>query len=1015
MKSIVKILVFSIALILSSGAFGQENLKSTIKGRLANNDGSPVIGATISAEGVRSVLSDADGNFTIEVSTETALLINAEGYKSLLIKKPEEMVSNSILMVKLPFKMTESDMVNMPFGTLPSRMISSAVSTLDPKEILSYDARQDVLEAIRGRIPGVFNSRNINGIGDATVVIDGIPTTELGSLNLNEVEQITVLRDAASRMLYGVQADKGVILITTKNGQPYKKEMRINFESGINKAISFPEYMSAADYMNFYNEALGNDTLYGLISSDAYKENYFRQDIIDSTRAGSDRIKYPDEDYYNSTYLKNFTNQFSLFGEVSGGNENVNYYSNFGWRRSNSLLKIGNAANEGRDVLNIRGKVNYQVNDFIRMNMSAWIVYDLNNSPNYTGPDFWDIAASYHPNYFPMLIPTSMFSDSTLLGAATLIDGNMVLGGTNQFRSNVYGDQVLGGVISNINRGLQIRPGLDFDLSGITEGLSANVTMAVDMNNNIQTFQDNSYAIYERSYETDTSGVESMVISKYGIDEKEDNRSIGSDISMYNRYTYSAVLNYDRVFNDHKVNTMALGYYDVYTLTGSYYPQKHLHFAGRANYMYKNKYVAEFTGVYAGSSRFGPQVKYGFSPGITLGWIMTEEGFLSGSTFLNYLKVRGSYGVIDTDQMISQYYLYNSIASASTTFVYGNGKSANRSLRFSGLGNSNLMFPKRKELSVGFDAVIAKKLSLETNYFVSQSLDNIVEREEYYPQIMGGIYRYENYNSFQTSGLDLGLKFKDKIGDLGYNIGVTYMAVSEKVLQKDELANIEEYLSQVGQPMDARFGLVYDRFYTEADFGVDGNLNPGEPIPAFGKVSPGDLRYLDLNNDMVIDANDKKIIGGSLPDHQLSLEFRLQYKSFELFALGTAQFGASNYTSGNYYWVDGNDKYSNVISGRWTPGSGQNASYPRLTSQSSSNNFRNSTFWLYSQNAFNLHALQLSYNFQTQKISWMQSAQVYVRGFNLLTISKESEKLLLDVGKSPKMRGIFTIGLNASF
>ena len=139
------------------------------------------------------------------------------------------------------------------------------------------------------------------------------------------------------------------------------------------------------------------------------------------------------------------------------------------------------------------------------------------------------------------------------------------------------------------------------------------------------------------------------------------------------------------------------------------------------------------------------------------------------------------------------------------------------------------------------------------------------------------------------------------------------------------------------------------------------------------------------------------------------------HKNFELFALGSAQLGANSFAKGDYYWVDGNDKYSKVIDGRWTPGSNQNATYPRLTSQTSSNNFRNSTFWLYSGNAFRLLALQVTYNVETQNISWIDRAQIYVRGNNLFTISKEKEKLLLNTGTLPQMRGIFSIGLNASF
>ena len=435
-----------------------------INGRLADSEGMPVSEATVSTEGSKSVMSDANGNFSIGILQGVSIVIEADDYESLIIKDPEGKDGQTFNLVKMPFQMREKDKVILPFGSLRKRQISGAVSTLDPSEILSYDAREGVIEAIRGRVPGLMGSNNIHGIGGATVIVDGIPVTDIGLFNLNEIEQITVLRDAASRMLYGVQADKGVIMITTKNGNPFKKEMNFRFETGMNQPISYPEFMNAADYMTYYNEALANDTLYGNISTVQYNKNFYRQGVIDSTRSGIDNLRHPDEEYYNSDYLRNYTQHFSLYGEASGGNENITYYSNFSWRRNKGLLNLGNGADEKNDVFNIRGKVNYKVNDIIRMDLSAMVIYDVDKSPNYTGPDFWDIASSYHPNYFPMLIPSSMLTDTALLDAAVMVGGDNLLGGTNQFRTNVYGDLTLGGISSTTSRTLQVKPGLDFGL-----------------------------------------------------------------------------------------------------------------------------------------------------------------------------------------------------------------------------------------------------------------------------------------------------------------------------------------------------------------------------------------------------------------------------------------------------------------------------------------------------------------------------------------------------------------------
>ncbi|MCF8379609.1 MAG: SusC/RagA family TonB-linked outer membrane protein [Bacteroidales bacterium] len=1014
MRNNIKTLITCLSLLFSLSIFAQEESKSIISGILLDNEGIPVSEAIISAEGSKSGISDADGNFSIEILSGVSIVIESEECETLIVNNPLGMNGQTFNLKKLPYQMREKDLVNLPFGTLHKRQISGAVTTLDPSDILSYDARQGVLEAVRGRVPGVMGSSNIHGIGGATVIVDGIPRQDINLFNLNDVEQITVLKDASSRMLYGVQADKGIILITTKKGEAFKKVMNFKFETGIEQPISYPGFMNSADYMTYHNEALANDTLYGNISIDQYNNHFYSQDVIDSSRANVNKYKYPNEDYYSSDYLSSYTKRFSFFGETSGGNENVSYYSNFGWRRNSSLLNLGNGSEQKSDVFNIRGNVNYKVNDMIQMDMSALVIYDIDNRPNYTGPDYWDIASTYHPNYFPLLIPSNLVKDSSLLDAATFVNGNNLLGGTNQFRSNIYGDLFLGGVSSTTNRTLQVKPGLDFDLNKITEGLKAKVYMALDMNNVIQTYQDNTYSIYQPNFVQDSMGNESLEVTKYGIDEKKDNKTVG-DASMYSRYTYYGSINYDRTFSDHQISAVAMTYYDNLTLTGVYYPQKNLHFGIRANYLYKNKYSAEFTGVYAGSSKISEDALFSFSPGVSLGWILSEESFLSGNSFLNFLKARASWGRINTDESVSDYYLYKTITGTSSNYYYGNGTSYNRSVRFSSLGNSNLMFPQRNEMTFGLDALLAGGIWFETTYYISSSDENLIKRTEYYPMILGGIYPYDNYNSFQNQGLELGLKISNKIGNLEYKVGATLLTVSQMVKQIDEPNYEDDYLKQEGQISDARFGLEFDRFYTESDFDTNGDLLAGEAIPVFGKVSPGDLKYRNLNEDGYIDNNDRKIIGGSAPDEQLALEIQLKYKNFELFALGSAQFGATSYTSGDYYWVDGDDKYSDVIKERWTPGSGQDASYPKLTTLSNSNNFRNSTFWLYDTDAFTLHALQLSYNIQAQNLSWVKSAQVYLRGNNLLTIAKEKEKLLLNTTSGPQMRGIFTIGLNASF
>ncbi len=999
--SSVFILSFFISLLASGNLFSQKagKEKITLSSKIVDQEGNPVQNAVVYGnEGSRTARTDAEGNFTITVKTDNPLLVEADGYASKQVDIKDKTIPDLITIEKQPYQLSEKDKVNIPFGTIEHRYLTGAVTVLDPDEILKYDANQDIYAAMNGRVPGLFGNDDVYGMGSALLVVDGIPRP-VNTLNLEEIQQITVLKDPVSRLLYGARAYQPVILFTTKRGEPYKSKMNVRVETGVMSPISYPKYLGAADYMTLYNEARVNDGKLPIYDSEA----------IDNTRNKVNPVLYPDESYYNSTYLKNFQSYFNLITEASGGNDIAQYYVYMGWNRQDSLLALGKS--EKYDRINLRGNANYKINDYISMRADGVAIFELTN--NMKNSDFYTNSSTFLPNQAPVLIPVS---DSTLMANATLINGKYVLGGSSNYQDNIYGDMVLAGYTNTMNRILQVNSGLDFDLNFITEGLTAKAYLTFDVRNYYETRLLNKYAVYNPVPEGDGN----YTLDKIGLDVKQGAESLINP-NFYRRIGLFGTLNYHRIFNtDHEINGIAVAYRQQLQLNNQIHETRDLHFGLQANYSYKKKYIAQVGGVVVGSPRFSSQNRYAFSPAAGLAWVISDEDFMPSDVF-NFLKLRVNWGIINTDQGIADYYLYQTTYSQGNNFIYDNGVVQNRVRYFGNIGNPDIGWVKREELSAGFDALILNKsVNLEATFFRSRLYDEITIRDNYYPVFVGDtIHRtndidntlpYENYNSHLNQGVDFGITYHFRIQDFNLSVGSNLVYAVPKVLQLDEPDYEYDYLRRTGKPTDAIFGYVAEGLFSD-----DQDI-ASHPTQTFGVVQPGDIKYKDLNNDGIIDVNDMKVIGYSTPRLQYSLHFNISYKIVNLFVMGIGQNGQSTLFDSPYYWVYGERKYSELVMNRWTPETASTATYPRLSSVDNANNFRSSTYWLDQNNWFTLQRVQLSVNLP-EKIamnSFFKGAQIYLRGSNLLTLSKIREKRELNIGSAPQFR-TYAVGLNASF
>jgi TonB-linked SusC/RagA family outer membrane protein len=850
----------------------------------------------------------------------------------------------------------------------------------------------------------MYGTKSIRGLGEALIVVDGIPRSSgfdgslfnfIEDMQLEEVDQITVLKDASSRMLYGAKADQGVILITTKRGIPYRRVVAVHSEKGIKTPVSYPNFLNSGDYMGYYNQALASD---GLAPA-------FSQDVIAGTLNGANKIKYPDEDFYNSTYLKDFSTFHRLSTEASGGNDKAQYYSYVSWTRNSTLFKVGDSDKSGENKFNFRGNVDYKLNDWVSASLDAVVILSADRQPN--GQDFWQAASTQLPNSFPVLIPVSEVGDPVVAESAEIIDGKYILGGTNQFRNNIYGNFAMGGHKVIQQRTAQVNTGLNFNFDKLVKGLSAKTHFSYDMLNEYQISYNNQYAVYERSYGPN----DSLIVTQYGNNQRTNSQTL-SNGAAERRLGIFATMDYQRVFNEkHDVSASALGYWRNTHLVGERFSERNNHFGLRASYMYNKRYLAEFNGAMVGSGRLIPDSRYVLAPSMSMGWIMSEEDFLSDNKLVNFLKLKASFGSTKTDLGFPGYFVYSSTYTGGETFNYNQRSGNGVKVRlFQNLGNPNITLVSRDDLNIGIETQLAdNRIWFEGNYFFSKSRGNIVKKNALTPDYLGGLLAYENYEDFSDSGFDLMLNYQDKLGAISYQLGFNVVYTLPKAVKIDELVNADAPLLQKqGKPYDAIFGYVAEGLFKDSTEII------GHPQQTFGTVRPGDIKYSDLNNDGIINENDRQIIGNTRPRTQYGVNLTVSYKNWSIFALGTAQTGGEKTFNSPYYWVTGNDaKYSEVVLDSWSP-TNTDGKYPRLTTGSGSNNFRTSTYWLEKNNWFTIHTAQLTYNLKGAQGSVVREMNVYLRGNNLATFSKIKDKMELNIGSAPQMR-TFSLGIDLSF
>ena len=919
--------------------------------------------------------------------------------------------ANNRFTVQDSVHMDSTELIQVAFRKVKKQNVMGEIQAVNLAQLMKKNYTTYSLENLNALISG-FNG-DIWGASGYLLLVDGFPR-DADNVMPTEIEQISVLKDANAIALYGSRAAKGVIYITTKRGKSGGQSINIRANAGINTPISYPKYLGSAEYMTLYNEARRNDGLPNLYSAETIYQH----------SAGNNPYRYPNVDYYASDFIKKSYNRYDATAEVSGGNERTQYYTNFGFWSAGSLLNFGEAVdNNTSNRFNMRGNIDVQLNKIISLNVDAAASFYSSKGVN---ADYWGAAATVRPHRFSPLIPISMIEESDqnsmifVNNSNFLVDGKYLLGGSQLDQTNAFANIYAGGSNRHMNRQFQFNTGLNFDLNSVLEGLTFKTAMAIDYQNQYNQSYNNSYAVYQASWNNYAGNDLISSLTKYGDDRISGIQNIGS--SAYRQTLgFNAQLNYAHTFNEqHHVSAILLANAFQIGKSAEYHKHSNANLGLQLGYQFANKYYVDFSAAMPHSAKLPEAKRKAFSPTLSMAWRLSEEAFMKDNSVFNNLKVKASAGIINTDLDIEDFYLYQGYYTFNNAAWNGwrDGDNVHTFDRFRG-ENLDMRYPQRREVTLGVEGAMYNNLvTFNASYFYNQMHGLLVQPSTMYPMYFMSFWPvysdlpFVNFNVDERQGLDFGVNINKTFNNSFLSLGVTGLYFDTKALKRDELYE-NSYQNRTNKPLDAIWGLQNEGFYQD-----QADINQS-PTSSFGEVKPGDIKYKDQNGDGIIDTRDEVYLGkagwGGSP---FSLGFNLtaKWKNVTFFAIATARYGAYAMKNSSYFWMDGEDKYSIIARNRWTEENKETATYPRLTTGVSDNNLRNSDFWLYKTNRLDLSKVQISYDFPASVLGKgiIKELGIYTNGFNLMTFAKEKETMQLTVGAAPQTR-FFNFGVKALF
>lgn len=980
-----------------------------ITGKVTDINGEPIIGANVTVKGTTTgTITDIDGNFIISnIPLNSTLVFSYIGMTSQEILVGNRSVINIVLEEDA---IGLQEVVAIGYGTAKKATVTGSIASLKGDKINSIPAN-NVSNALAGKFagltavttsgqPGNDNStlriRGSNTLGDNSplIVVDGIPGRDFNRINPNDIDNITVLKDA-SAAIYGSQAANGVILITTKRGVNGKPIINVNVRQGWSRPTIIPEYADAATYAQVLNE----------IDGYANRSPRYTEEELQLYANGSDPWNYPNTDWHDLIF-KNSTPQTFVDASLRGGGENVKYFVSAAYNYQDGIFR--KSANNYKQM-SIRSNLDAKVTKYI--NLGVDLALRQENRRNST-------ASLFDLLRYGMGRPNRVAFYGEYPAAGYESGRNPAVVATNAT-----------GYDKDVQYILNSNAKLDITIPGI-EGLVVTGNVAFDKTIRNQKTWKTPWMLYSwdgKSFDENNMPVVAGALSGYSAPSLDQYMSDGHGLTL------NALINYTKSFNStHNLKAMVgiergtgkgmnFSAYRTYfastlidelfaggdvdkTNTGSSSHNARLNYFGRFNYDYLSKYLLEFVFRYDGSYKFPKGKQFGFFPSVSLGWIISEEAFWQENlSFINTLKIRGSWGQTGNDRISEYQYLasfgFDNSANGSqsqpkdsrNTTVF-NGNSEAKYLKELRISNPSITWEVANQANIGFDLyTLDSKLRFSADYFNNLRSDILCYRNASIPATAGLTLPRENIGKVRNQGFELDLSYNNSAGDFTYYIGINGGYAKSKIKFWDESPNVPDYQRATGKPINTSLiGNNSAGLYYEA-IGIFKDQEAIDNYPHWQGAKPGDIIFRDVNNDGKIDGLDRvRSDKTNIPTLTGGLNIELGYKDFYLTLGFQGAAGAARYhevesgEAGNFSMED--------LKGRWTSDN-LNAKKPRV------GNYRSeywnqtetgpNTYWLRNTDYLRLKNMELGYNVPQSVYSRLgiQDLRIYFSGMNLLTFT----------------------------
>jgi len=1003
--------------------------QSTVVGTVTtSSDGLRLAGVSVAVKGTSlGVSTDDEGRYVIEnVPTDAVLVFSMVGYTT---KEETVGTRNMIDVILEPTTSDLEEVVVVGYGTQRRETITGSVASVKSAELMKSPT-VNVSNALAGRLPGVVATqssaepgydgasiriRGTNTLGNSEplIVIDGIPARAGGFERLSpaDIDNISVLKDA-SAAIYGARAANGVILITTKRGKTGKPSLSYTFNQAFSQPTVVPELADAVQYSEMRNELeifkLPVDEWAAAQAAFGETGSYVRKDGTTLTAPaspedmrlyadGSDPWGHPNTDWYDAA-LKTWSPQSQHNLQVSGGTEDIKYLTSIGYQNQDAYYKKSATGYEQYDIrINLDANINKYISTKIGIlgrqedrhfpTKSAGTIFRMLMRGIPTEPAFW-------PNGMPG--PDIEYGENPVV---------ITTDQTGYDRDKRYYFQTNGQV--------------DITIPWV-EGLKFSGTASVDKYIKKTKRWETPWYLYTWQGDYEDDGVTPLLVA--GERGPADPRLTQGDEDQLN-VLLGGVLTYDRTFGDHTLNLLAgvnretirndnFNAFRRYFIStsidylfaggdaeknngGGAWERARLNYFGRVGYNFQSKYIAEFLWRYDGSYMFPESSRYGFFPGVMAGWMISEENFWKdGVPFVNYLKLRGSYGQMGNDQIyfdhdnngeqtLQEYQYFSTYGFG--TYVIGN--ELVKSLYESRVPNMFVTWEVANNYNIGLDGqLMNNKFDFTVEWFKNRRESILWRRNASIPQTTGMTLPAENIGIVENGGWDFAVGYTDQFGDLSLNVGLNGGYAKNKILFWDEAPGAPEWQQSTGRTINSGLYYIYDGvFRDEAEIAA----NTLDYSAVTNSLRPGDMKFVDYDNDGKITSDDRvRRDKNTVPTFQGGLNVGLQYKGFDLTILFQGAMGGELRVGTDESGAIGNflvDFYKN----RWRVDA-PSGEHPRIADRSDQYYSSGNTYWLRNTNYVRLKNLELGYTFPNR---WMEQAginnlRIYVSGFNLFTWDK---------------------------